>query len=83
MLHVQLKQDVDAGAIRYRLKSQLKRYWATDVWQTIFASLLEPLKPDAVLQYRHLLELLQQHLTAHPAAAIKLRAELVKQDSMF
>ena len=75
MLHV--------GAIGYRLKSQLKRYWAVDLWRTLFETLLQPGKPEAAPSYKHLLDLFHQHLSANPAAANKLRSELVKQDHTF
>ncbi|KAL0028930.1 hypothetical protein WJX77_006541 [Trebouxia sp. C0004] len=70
------------GGVGYRLKSQLKRYWATDLWQTLFDALLQPsVSPDPP-PYDRLLSLFQQHLCKNPAIASKLRAELVKQDSM-
>ena len=72
-----------AGAIGYRLKSQFKRYWAVDLWRTLFDTLLQPGRPDAAPSYKHLLDLFHQHLNANPAAASKLRSELLKQDNIF
>jgi len=70
-----------AGAVGYRLKTQLKRYWATDLWQTLFDTLLQPSDSSDPPPYDRLLALFQQHLSQNPATASKLRAELVKQDS--
>ena len=70
-----------AGAVGYRLKTQLKRYWATDLWQTLFDALLQPSDSLDPPPYDRLLALFQQHLCKNPAIASKLRAELVKQDS--
>ena len=73
------------GAIGYRLKSQLKRYWAVDLWHTLFDTLLQPEKPDAAAApaYKQLLAIFHQHLSTNPAAASKLRSELIKQDNIF
>ena len=70
-----------AGAVGYRLKTQLKRYWATDLWQTLFDALLQPSDSSGPPPYERLLASFQQYLCKNPATASKLRAELVKQDS--
>ncbi len=71
-----------AGVVGYRLKTQLKRYWATDLWQTLFDALLQPSDSSDPPPYARLLALFQQHVCRNPVTASKLRAELVKQDSM-
>ena len=70
-----------AGVIGYRLKSQLKRYWATHLWQTFFETLLQPSDPSAHPPCLMLLDMFCQHLQQNPAAADKLRTELIRQDN--
>ena len=70
-----------AGAIAYRLKSQLKRYWATHLWQRFFETLLQSSDDSAQPPCLMLLDMFCHHLQQNPAAAHKLRTELIRQDS--
>lgn len=70
-----------AGVSGYRLKSQFKRYWATCLWQTFFETLLQPSHLSAQPPCLMLLEMFCHHLQQNPASPIKLRAELIRQDS--
>lgn len=82
LCHSYLHLRVITGTVGYRLKSQLKRYWATELWQTLFDTLLQPSDPAVSPPYKWLLDVFQTHLCSHPASANKLRAELIKQDCM-
>ena len=67
-----------AGAIGYRLKSHLKRYWAVDLWQTFFDTLLQPSTPAMPPPCSDLLHSFESHLQAQPGTAKTLKAELIK-----
>ena len=67
-----------AGAVKYRLKRNLKRYWATKLWNHIFDTLLNH---QSLRQPPPCLELAQavsQHLQESPAASHNIRAALLK-----
>lgn len=73
-----LMRALSAGAVKYRLKCSLKRYWATKLWNHIFDSLLNH---QSLRQPPPCLELAQaicQHLQESPAVSHNIRAALMK-----
>ncbi|KAK9809232.1 hypothetical protein WJX72_011796 [[Myrmecia] bisecta] len=77
-MHV-VKAIDSAGEVQYRLRSAFKRYWATDLWDSLFTSLLHHSDTSSPPPCLQLLARFEAHLAAQPGLARKLRAELLKQ----
>lgn len=80
LLHVSC--NAGAGTIGYRLKSHLKRYWAVDLWQTFFDTLLQPSDPVTAPPCAELLLKVEIYLQSQPGVAKKLQADLIKTQEL-
>ena len=76
LLH--LTCNAGAGTIGYRLKSHLKRYWAVDLWQTFFDTLLQPSDPVTPPPCAELRVKFEVYLQTQPGVAKKVQADLIK-----
>ena len=62
------------------MRSALKRYWAVDLWEGLFDTLLNAGNGAVEPLCHRLLAQFEAHMSAQPGLLRKLHSELVKQE---